>query len=50
MAGVQQEGGANYPKYWEVDNPVHQTFTPTIARYMDDLGTIVGGAVKAEII
>lgn len=48
-AGVVQEGGFNYPKFWEVTNPVHQTFTPTLEKYAGDLATIVGGAVKAEL-
>ncbi len=47
--GVTQEGGFLYPKYWEVTNPIHQTFTPTINKYRRDLAAIVGGHVKAEL-
>ncbi len=51
MAGVVQESnqGVNYPYHWEVTNPIHQTFTPTINKYRNELAVIVGGAVKAEL-
>lgn len=49
MSGVVQQPGFGYPEYWEVTNPVHQTFTPTLITYSDQMGIIVGRAVKAEL-
>jgi len=47
--GVVQEPGYNYPRHWEVENPVHQTFQPTFERYGEQMAVIVGGRVKAEL-
>ncbi len=56
--GVVQENaqGFNYPAFHEVNNwhghkgaGGHKTFQPTIEKYQDAMGTIVGGAVKAEL-
>ncbi len=51
MAGVveQNQHGFNYPKYWEVKNPIHQTFAPTWERYKGDIAKIVGADVIREL-
>jgi len=41
--------GFGYPGYWEVKNPVHQTFTPTFERWMPEIKAIIGGDVKIDL-
>jgi hypothetical protein len=47
--GVVETQGFNYPKYWEVENPVHTTFAPALERHLEALGKIVGGEVRAGV-
>ncbi len=51
LAGVseQTQYGYNYPRRWEITDPVHQTFAPTWERWKNDIRTIVGADVVREL-